>query len=248
VVAAADPAPPTEAARTQARALLQEGAREVEQGEYDQAIASFSDAYRLVASPKILFNLGIAYLALDRRADALRSFEGFLREATDAPAASLATARRHVDDLRAKVAELRIASDRPAADLTLDGHPLGPVTFDRPLIVDPGAHDLLARAGRDVVEQTFTAETGRPVNLTLTFAPTRAAAPRAEPPPAPSLAPVAPAATAQLGRSLREPPVYRRRWFWAVVGAGAALAVAAAVTIALSHTEYPAVDERVRGP
>src|SRR5579872_2020314 len=123
---------PTEEARAQARALVQEGAHEMDDREYDKAVASFQEAYRLVRSPKVLFNLGIAYLSVARYADALQALEGFLAEATDAPPASQATARRHIEELRAKVVALAIKSDRSGAELMLDGRSYGAVTFDHP--------------------------------------------------------------------------------------------------------------------
>ena len=83
------------------------------------------EAYRLVPSPKVLYNLGIAYLSVARYADALAALEQFLAEATDAPAANQDTARRHIADLRAKVVTLELKSDRPGAELGLDGRGLG---------------------------------------------------------------------------------------------------------------------------
>jgi hypothetical protein len=244
-VARADTTPPTDDVRAQARALVQEGARAMEAGRSDEAVERFSEAYRLVPSPKILFDLGVVYASVARNADALRAFEGFLREAADAPASSRAAARHHIDDLRAKVVELHITSDRPTADVTLDGRSLGPVTFDQPLLIDPGAHDLAARDGSEVARRAFTAEAGAPVELALTFSTSMPAAP----PPSPSAAlSVAPSATLEDVRPSREPPIHRRRWLWAVLGAGAAVAVAAALAVALSRTEYPAVDQKVMGP
>jgi len=244
-IAAADPAPPpNEAARAQARALMQEGARQMEDRQYDRAVESFTEAHRLVPSPKVLFNLGIAYLSVARYADALQALEGFLKEATDAPAASQDTARRHIADLRAKVVTLELKSDRPGAELSLDGRSYGAVTFDHPLVIDPGVHALHAQAGADQVDQTFTAEAGQPLTVTLTFTPAPppiAALPAAAPPPEAGVAMATSATPAP--RSL-----VRRPWFWMAVGGTAAAVVAVILVVTLSHTDYPAVDARVAGP
>ncbi|HVR01727.1 MAG TPA: tetratricopeptide repeat protein [Polyangia bacterium] len=252
-VVAAPVEPAAEPARAQARALMQEGARQMDDRQYDKAVESFSEAYRLVPSPKVLYNLGIAYLSVARYADALQALEGFLKEATDAPAANQATARRHIADLRAKVVTLELKSDRPGAELALDGRSLGAVTFDHPLVIDPGPHDLRARAGEDVVEQAFTAQPGQSMMMTLTFTAAANGAPGATTTGARplALAPPAPAPPALLVAAPAPPsarPIYRRPWFWAAVGGGAAVAAAIILVLALSRTEYPAVDAKVQGP
>ena len=243
--AAAEPEEPpsSDSARAEARALMQQGARQMDDRQYDKAVDSFSEAYRLVPSPKVLFNLGIAYLSVARYADALQALEGFLKEATDAPAASQATARRHVADLRVKVVTLELKSDRPGAQLTIDGRDYGAVTFDHPLTIDPGAHELRARNGLETAAQTFTAQPGQSMTVTLTFTsppPVATSVPAAPAPPPPDLLATSPAARAR--------PVYARPWFWVAVGGGAALAVAVLLAVTLSRTEYPSPDANVKGP
>jgi len=110
VAAPVEPAP--EPARARARALMQEGAQQMDDRQYDKAVESFSEAYRLVPSPKVLYNLGIAYLsvgALRRRAAGARRIS---QGGDDAPARNQATARRHVADLRAS--RHARAQERPA--------------------------------------------------------------------------------------------------------------------------------------
>jgi len=242
--AAAAPAepPPTDAERAQARALVQEGARQMDDRQYDKAVETFSEAYRLVRSPKVLFDLGIAYLSVARYADALQALQGFLDQATDEPAASQATARRHIEELRAKVVTLAIKSDRPGAELALDGRSYGAVAFDHPLTIDPGPHELHARAGDETVAQTFTAAPGEAMTLTLRFA-SAAPIPAAPAPIDAHPPPVAFVAAAPVAERPR--PVYRRPWFWMAVGGAAAVAAAVILTLALSKTEYPAADARV---
>ncbi|MDB4983285.1 MAG: TonB-dependent receptor [Myxococcales bacterium] len=230
-------------ARVRAKALLQEGAEQMEARQYDKAVDTFGEAYRLVPSPKVLYNLGIAYLSVARYADALEALEGFLREATDAPSESQETARRHIDELRPKVAALDITSDRPGAELILDGRSRGETTFDHALTIDAGPHELRARAGDATAEQRFTAQAGQRVAVTLTFA------------AAPVLAAVAPAsALASLVTAPSAPPegaarpVYRRPWFWVAAGAAALVATSVIVVLATSGTRYPMADQHVGGP
>jgi tetratricopeptide (TPR) repeat protein len=231
--------------RARAKALLQEGARQMDERQYDRAVESFTEAYRLVPSPKVLYNLGIAYLSVARYADALDALERFLAGAPDAPEANLATARRHVADLRGKVSTLAIKSDQPGADLTLDGRARGVVTFDHELTIDAGPHELRARAGDATLEERFTAVAGQRATLELSFA--KAAAPGAPPvlmaPPAD-----APPPLVDVASTPARAPLTRRPVFWVVVGAAAVVATAVILTLVLSKTEYPAVDQRIDGP
>src|SRR4051794_1319368 len=76
--AAADPA------RDRARSLLAEGAQLYEAGDFPAALKRYEDAYALVPSPKILYNFGLVYQGMGRKAEALAYFERFLLEARDA--------------------------------------------------------------------------------------------------------------------------------------------------------------------
>jgi len=235
------PEPGAEATRVKAKALLQEGARFMDERQYDRAVESFREAYRLVPSPKVLYNLGVAYLSVARYADALAALERFLAEAPDAPAANLETARRHVADLRAKVSTVTFTSDRPRAELVLDGRSLGDTALDHDLTIDAGPHDLRAIAGGRVVDQRLTAPAGGPVTIALMFdAPARV--------DAPSLAMPASAAAPGLTLTAAPRPLARRPWFWVAVGGAAAVATTVVLVLALSKTEYPVADRTVSAP
>jgi tetratricopeptide (TPR) repeat protein len=235
--AQAPAAPAGDAARARARALLQEGAAFMDERQYDRAVESFREAYRLVPSPKVLYNLGVAYLSVARYADALAALEQFLAEATDAPEANREIARRHVADLRGKVATLAITSDRPRAELILDGRSLGEVALDRELTIDAGPHDLRVVSNGRAVDQRLTAPAGGRVAVTLAFDAQPPAAPApVTAPPALTLTPEAP------------PPPPRRPWLWIAAGGAAAIAVAVVLVVALSGTEYPNPDATVGGP
>jgi hypothetical protein len=230
-----------EASRAKALALLQEGARFMDERQYDRAVESFREAYRLVPSPKVLYNLGVAYLSVARYADALDALERFVAEATDAPAANLETARRHIADLHAKVSTLALTSDRPRGELILDGRSLGEVALDHDLTIDAGPHDLRAVAGGRVVDQRLTAPPGGRVQVKLAFD-----APAS--PPLPNLtAPVTAPAPALVARpdGQQQRRLVKRPWFWVAVGGVAAAAATVILVVALSHTDYPPIDQTV---
>jgi tetratricopeptide (TPR) repeat protein len=231
----AAPEAEADAARTKARALLQEGARFMDERQYDRAVETFQEAYRLVPSPKVLYNLGVAYLSVARYADALAALERFLAEATDAPAANQETARRHVADLRGKVSTLTFTSDRSSGELILDGRSLGEVAFDRPLTIDAGPHDLRAVSQGRLLDQRITAPAGGRLAVSLTFEAPAAPVPTAPPPP-----------PAALVAAPDEPrPLTSRPWFWIAAGGVAAAAATVILVVALSRTDYPTAEQTV---
>ena len=75
----------SEGDKKQAQALQAEGLRLMQKGDNQGAVAKFEEAFRLVASPKILFNMGKAHLALGDQAKALEELQRFLDEAPFAP-------------------------------------------------------------------------------------------------------------------------------------------------------------------
>ncbi len=202
-------------AREQARAAAAAGAAHLEQGDYDKALDKFQEAYRLVKSPRLFFNFGLAYAALARPAEAFEAFEAFLREATDAPAERRAEATERLTELRARVAFVEVASPVASTKVSIDGRPRGTTPLSRLLVLDPGTHQVIAEAS--IFERpwvhTFTAAAGKTTRLTVVV-------PKAAPPaPAPQI-PIA-AVTEDAPA-----PVYKRAWFWVAVGVAVAAGVA----------------------
>jgi hypothetical protein len=246
----AEPAEP----RARAKALLREGARYMEDRRYDKALETFQEAYALVPSPKIQFNLGIAYLSLARYTEALSAFEQFLKDAREAPASSHATARRHIADLRAKVATVEISGDRQTVDIAIDGRSRGSASVGQELTVDPGRHELHATAGGKSVHLHFSIEAGQRQVVSLIFdpppPPLTTPLPSTTAPPAAAPAPALLATTAEASSqpTVARRPLHRRPWFWVAAGGVLAAATTVILVLALGRTEYPAVDARVPGP
>ena len=101
----------TEAAKKEAQALQVEGLRLLQKGENRAALEKFDEAFRLVASPKILFNRGKAHRALGENAEALADFERFLDEAPYATKESRVEATRIVGALRPTLAYVEVQTD-----------------------------------------------------------------------------------------------------------------------------------------
>jgi tetratricopeptide (TPR) repeat protein len=117
-VARAQPSGASDATREAARAKLVEGVDALKRGDHRAALARFEEAYALVPSPKIHYDFGLAYLGLERPADALAAFERFLAEAPDAPPDKREKAASLIPTLRARVAELAAPGERAGVEAT----------------------------------------------------------------------------------------------------------------------------------
>lgn len=228
----------TAAARNAARAKLQEGARQLRAGEYADALRTFRSAHELVPSPKIFFNFGLAYDGLARYADALESFERFVAEAKDANPDNLGQARGEIESLRRKVGFVTVRCDRIGADVLVDGRNRGKTPLRTPVALDPGVHQLVVELDGKTRAQPFTVEAGARQDLVITLeAPVAMAPPalRPAPPPAP---PVAGLTATPQPEAPAPAPLYRRPWFWVVVGSAVAAGTVAALLLG-RRTEYP---------
>jgi hypothetical protein len=221
-------AQPSAEARARASALQAEGHRLLMQNENGAALERFEAAYALVASPKVLFNMGRAHERLGHHPEAFDCFDRFLTDARDVPPESRAQAERSRAELRARVALVEIMA--PAgAQLWVDGRTVGHTPLPRTLPLLPGVRVFrLERDGSVLTEKAVPVAAGAVTRFVLDIA---AAAPVVQPLP-PRLLPTqtpAPAPTVVTRPAVEEPrPVYTRWWFWTTLG----VVVAAAVTTA----------------
>ncbi len=122
---------------------------------YEEAYREFKKAYELSPSWKILSNLGIAALKLERDGEAIEAFQRYLREGgTAVDADERAQVERDMKMLEASAATLTLESVPEGAVVTderrpVSGSPIvnryGPVTGKLVLRVRPGLHRLSAR-------------------------------------------------------------------------------------------------------
>jgi tetratricopeptide (TPR) repeat protein len=64
-------------------ALFEQGTKHYDVGEYDQAIATFKQAYALMPDPSFLFNIGQAYRQQKNCREARAAYKSYLRNAPD---------------------------------------------------------------------------------------------------------------------------------------------------------------------
>ncbi len=225
--AAAEP----EAANQRASLKLEQGVARYDRRDYGGALRDFQDAYEIVPSPKIHFNLGLALDGLGRRGEAMEAFGRFLREAPDAAAEKRAQAERLVRGLRARVGALEITTDLPGAEVLIDGHSRGRTPLPGPVYLDPGGHGLTVSAAelaRPHREEVFV-EAAATLRVSLKLRPSGATASVAT-------SPLTTYGVTRPGPQRDATPIYKRWWLWTAV---AAVAAAAAIALATLPPDLP---------
>lgn len=211
-------AQPDDKDRQRATGLLRAGAALMEKKEPAAALEKFTEAFAVFPSAKIQFNIALANRALGRAAAALRAFDAYLKGAPTDDTARRKEAAEHARTLRARVALVEITTDVAGAAVLVDGVDEGRTPLPRPLVLDPGPHNItLEPAGGGAAwTRIVRAEAGgsHKVEAALAAPPPAEAAAEA-PVQAAVLAAPLPAAPAP-GRT----PFYKKAWFWTAVGVG----------------------------
>lgn len=233
--------------KSDARDRLEEGSALYRKGDYQGALRKFEQARALFPSAKIYFNLGQAYSRLGRPAAAVDAFERFLDEAADADPGRRADAAKFLTELEPRVARVRVQV--PAgSEVAVDGRSAGVAPLRRAIPVEPGSHQVTARAPGSAMAAVGTvkvdagdvaqwqAPAGEPGATSSAPSSSSAAPPLPVGSPPPSVAPaVAPGVPSVAGGTPagvidrgadRSGSGIRRWWPWA---AGAAAVVAAGV-------------------
>jgi tetratricopeptide (TPR) repeat protein len=83
------------------RQLYREGVTHYDLAEYDKAVVSFKEAYRLSNDPAYLFNVAQSYRMAKSCDDAMKFYQSFLRVSPDAP---------NKDKIEARIAEMKACS------------------------------------------------------------------------------------------------------------------------------------------
>jgi PEGA domain-containing protein len=274
VVAMAPPAhAQSDDAKKQAQALQVEGVRLLQKGDNRGALAKFNEAFALVQSPKIMFNMGKAYRALGDDVEALRAYDTFLDEAPYAPKASRAEAEREVQTLRPKLAYIEVEAEDSGSTVRIDGRDMGKTPLVRAVVVAPGAHEVKVEKTGMVTEKRSVAPiAGQKVRVVVKLSavpapepakpPVVAAQPPSDTPPARRLANNDTDST-QIDRhppGIENPPPADvspsgRRWqhtaAWVSIGLGAVAlggGITAQVLWSQKNNEFNAVQKPTGGP
>jgi len=172
-------------ARSDARAKLVQGGEFLKHGQFEEALARFQEAYRLVPSPKIQYNFGLAYRGLGRKAEALEAFERFLNEAPDASKETRQNASRERAQLTSQITILEVKVDLTGAEVFVDGRSYG-VGRTTPIYLDPGPHQLMVEKAGEGPAYTERINASAGQRITVMARLIRGPSPQPPPPGEPS--------------------------------------------------------------
>jgi len=221
-----------------ARARFNEGVEFYDKGQYENARASFLQAYALRKHPAVLLNLAQSSLHSGHTLEAARSFQQFLRDSNGLTATQRSDAEKGLTEARTKLGRLEISA--PAGtEIEVDGDHVGAAPLSETVDVEPGSHTVKS----SVDSKTLTLAAGQVAPVRLS--PAAATADTPVPPPVvpvpieePTPLPVAPSATPKAAEPSPEktrgffspPKTMAPFWVGLAVGvAGGATAVVFAV-------------------
>ena len=242
---AAEDASASAEVRTAARDLAQQGAEAFDRRDYAVALDRFTRADSLFPAPTLALMRARALRALGRQIEALDVYESTHRTAlaADAPEAyrhAVEDARRESAELWQRIPRLKVhvsPAQSPASGLavTLDGKPIPPALLDVERPVDPGPHEIAARAdGHDPASRTITLGAGDRyvLEIPLVESAARDPAPAAPPPSATTIDDGARPGTPVVG--------------WVTAGVGGALLATSAVTGLIALDKKSSLDDTCR--
>lgn len=151
-----------DAATQKAKALYDDGVTDYNLGHYDQALASFEQAYRLRHDAVFLFNIGQCQRQLHQFEEAERSYRAYLRESPNLPDETklqvqklIAEMNKAIDEQRAK--QPPTGTQPPASRTTDEAHGGAPTnaqpaptptaaTADNRLVATPPSKKSVAKS------------------------------------------------------------------------------------------------------
>ncbi len=155
-----------------AEALFQEGRKAMAAGDYATACPKLEESFRLDPAGGTLMNLAACHEKQGKTATAWREFNDALgRAVKDGRNDRVTEAKERIAALEPDLPKLRViapAHPPPGFVVELDGVVLGSASFGVRLPVDPGEHELRARAsGYRSHEQKVVAEARRALEVRL---------------------------------------------------------------------------------
>ncbi len=167
-----------------ARARFKEGVGFYDKGQFEQARASFLQAYALKKHPTVLLNLAWSCLKSGHTLEAEHYFKQFLTEGKDITDKQRADANDGLNQSHAKLGRIEVAA-ASGTEVTVDGDRAGTTPLTDPILVEPGAHTVKFK-GPDGATDTDSVTVLAGEKAIVRFAKTASAAPVAAAPTAPA--------------------------------------------------------------
>lgn len=139
---------PDEKAKAQARSYLSSGNRSAAAGEWDDAFAEHTIAWRLHGDWETAGALGKSAFKTKHYAIALLRLTYYLASAPDGrvSATESATIKGWIESAKQQVGYIQITAPS-GSDIHVDGEPMGQTPLPEPIPADPGKHEVQIRAG-----------------------------------------------------------------------------------------------------
>jgi Tetratricopeptide repeat/PEGA domain len=165
-----------------AREHFQRGLALVDAGRYEEAAIEFKRAYREDPHPRVLYNMGLAYAAIDDPVLALDALERYIATTTDPPEdRQRKRAEQLVSQLQERVAEVELTTAPIAATVHVDGRPISQSERGK-LRLTGGKHTLrVSHPDHQAQVREFELVGGEQTTLSVELVETPS--PRAAPPP-----------------------------------------------------------------
>jgi hypothetical protein len=193
-------APAEDATTAMARARFKEGVSFYDKGEFEQARASFLQAYALKKHPAVLLNLAWSCLKSGHVLEGEKYFEQLLAEGKEITDKQRADATDGLAQSHAKLGRIEVVAIA-GTDVTIDGERVGTAPLGEAVPVEAGAHTVKFRGADGATEtqsvtvlggDTAAAHFGRTALATATTPPPSMPASEATPttptpPPAPEV-------------------------------------------------------------
>jgi hypothetical protein len=180
---------PSDEARAAASAHFQRGVQLHEEGDYDAALVEFQRAYDAMPDYRVLYNVGVTYLAQRSYVLSLRAFERYLvLGGSTLDPARRAEVEERIANLRQRVGFLVLEVNVTDAEVLVDGEVVARTPVPSPLSLDVGRHRVEVRAAGHMPEQrTISVAGGDELELAIELEPVAAPVASVPPPPAPDL-------------------------------------------------------------
>ena len=152
------------------RALLEKGRAALDAKDVGGARRALEQAYRLAATPEVLFLLGRLAEAEGRTLEAHDLMRRFLIDPARLPdEAAVAEAQRVVKGARPASGQI-VVLGAPGSLVSVDDRLLGSVPLTQPLLVSPGEHRLSLQLGSRRLESPVLIQAGRSFEVRFTKA------------------------------------------------------------------------------
>lgn len=245
VAAPAAAAPSSRKEQAEAEALIQEGVKLRKVGRDDAALVKFDRAYALSPTPRAAAQKGLCLQALGRWSEAEDLLAAALEGGEDPwVARNRGVIKDSLEEVKTKIGRFEISGSPEGADVTVDGRNVGRLPLAGMVRINAGPATLRVSAEGHAPQSTDLQVQGgsfRRLEFRLQpQAPAAASLPMPQPEPDESLKVNA------LPAQQAEAPVYKKTWFWGVVGALVVAGVVSAVLLSGgTETVGPKVDDQV---